>query len=68
MKAHTADVFCVDMNDEIIVSGSGDKTIRLWDKRNGKCIRTVKSNFSLHEKLAYLKSNSRISQFCPISI
>lgn len=53
MKAHTADVFCVDMNDEIIVTGSGDKTIRLWDKRNGKCIRTVKSNLSSHDKLVY---------------
>lgn len=44
LKGHTADVFCVDMDENIIVTGSGDKTIRLWDRDNGKCLRTVKSN------------------------
>jgi WD40 repeat protein len=42
LKSHTSDVFCVDMDDKIIGTGSGDRSIKLWDRKNGKCLRTIK--------------------------
>ena len=31
LKSHTDGVTCLQFNDEVIVSGSYDKTVKLWD-------------------------------------
>ena len=42
LKGHTGKVNCVEKLDvNHIVSGSDDKTIKIWDFRNGICIKTL---------------------------
>ena len=43
---HTDSVFslAITPNGEYIVSGGGDKTIKLWDINSGKCIKTLDSH------------------------
>lgn len=43
LKGHTMEIFSVDWtsNGQYIVSGSGDKSIRLWEADGGKCVYTL---------------------------
>ena len=46
MKGHTSGVMSVGFNHDgtKIVSGSGDKTIRVWNVDTGECILTLKGH------------------------
>ncbi|KAG2176980.1 hypothetical protein INT43_007634 [Umbelopsis isabellina] len=39
--AHTAGIYCIQFDDQKIVSGSRDHTIKIWDIGTGACIRTL---------------------------
>ncbi|KAI8575240.1 hypothetical protein K450DRAFT_262753 [Umbelopsis ramanniana AG] len=39
--AHTAGIYCIQFDDEKIVSGSRDHTVKVWDMQTGACIRTL---------------------------
>ena len=42
IRGHSGDVFSVAVVDEQrVVSGSGDKTLKLWDLRSGRCMQTL---------------------------
>lgn len=43
LRGHTHYVFCVNFNPQsnLIVSGSFDETVRIWDVRKGKCLKTL---------------------------
>lgn len=45
-KAHDKDInsVCVSPNNKYIASGSGDKTAKLWDVTNGKCLAVFKGH------------------------
>ncbi len=45
-KGHTAPVFAVRINTEgtRILSGSMDKTLKVWDADNGKCLKTIEGH------------------------
>ncbi len=68
---HTDSVFslAITPNGEYIVSGGGDKTIKLWDINSGKCIKTLdghSENVSKLEDGAYfytIKDGSTITMF-----
>ncbi|KAL2866565.1 F-box and WD domain protein [Aspergillus lucknowensis] len=41
LEGHTAAVNAIQMNDDEIVSASGDRLIKIWNIRSGACIKTV---------------------------
>lgn len=41
LKGHTDSVYCVHFNDKIIVTGSRDQTIKIWNAKSGALIRTL---------------------------
>lgn len=43
LRGHTSFVFCVAFSPQgnLLASGSFDETIRLWDVKKGRCLRTL---------------------------
>ena len=39
LEGHRSWVKSVYVQDNLIISGSGDKTIRIWDINTGKCLK-----------------------------
>jgi WD40 repeat protein len=37
-------VLCVDFNEKFILSGSVDKTVKVWDVKSGTCMHTFRSH------------------------
>jgi len=46
LGAHRAAVNAVSLSPTLIVSGSGDRSIRLWDAQTGKLLRTFENHHS----------------------
>ncbi|KAJ7792444.1 WD40 repeat-like protein [Mycena olivaceomarginata] len=44
LGAHRAAVNAVSLSDTLIVSGSGDRSVRLWDATTGKLLRTFENH------------------------
>lgn len=44
VEGHADSVYCVQFDDETILSGSRDRTIKWWDMRNGRNYRTVRGH------------------------
>ncbi|GBG24908.1 F-box/WD repeat-containing protein 7 [Hondaea fermentalgiana] len=40
-EGHTDDVMSLVLDGDTILSGSDDKTIRIWDKASGECLQTI---------------------------
>ncbi|PWW73377.1 WD40 repeat-like protein [Tuber magnatum] len=47
LKGHTDSIYCVQFDDKKIITGSRDKTIRIWDISTGECIRVLGQNSRL---------------------
>lgn len=45
-ESHVEEVTCLSINSNHLVSGSQDRTIRVWDLYTGNCIETLDLNFS----------------------
>ena len=41
LEGHSKDVTCLSYEDTSLVSGSSDKTLRLWDLNTGQCVVTM---------------------------
>ncbi|KAL8796904.1 MAG: hypothetical protein Q9195_000987 [Heterodermia aff. obscurata] len=41
LEGHTDSVYCVQFDEEKMVTGSRDQTIRIWDSRNYKCTKML---------------------------
>jgi len=53
LSGHQAEIYCVDYVDNVIASGGGDKYVRLWDPRQGKCTAVLgNGSESLEEGIA----------------
>jgi F-box/WD-40 domain protein MET30 len=44
LQGHTDGVSCLQFNDCILVSGSYDHTIRIWDIESGECLRVLRGH------------------------
>ncbi|CAN0316032.1 unnamed protein product [Hapterophycus canaliculatus] len=47
MEGHENYVFCVNFNNpqaNLLVSGSFDEKVKIWDVATGKCLRTMASH------------------------
>ena len=44
LEGHTFAVLCIKASSNTALSGSQDKTARLWDLRTGKCVRTMEGH------------------------
>ena len=41
MEGHSDNIYCVQFDDEKIVTGSKDRTIRVWSTRMAQCVRVL---------------------------
>jgi len=44
LYGHKGDVYCVATNGQVIVSGSDDKMINVWDLDTGRWVNTLKGH------------------------
>ena len=44
LEGHYNAVYCIKASANTVLSGSADKTVRLWDLRTGKCARTMEGH------------------------
>jgi WD40 repeat protein len=46
LEGHSGYVYsvCFSKDDKLVVSGSKDKTLRLWDVASGKCVKTLEGH------------------------
>ncbi len=48
LKGHTDSIYCVQFDDAKIISGSRDRTIKVWDIKTGTCLRTLGADQMRH--------------------
>jgi WD40 repeat protein len=60
LEGHRSWVKSVYVQDNLIISGSGDKTIRIWDINTGKCLKTLEGHYGW-VKSVFAKDNLVIS-------
>jgi hypothetical protein len=54
IQAHESDILCLEKYKKSIISGSSDKTIKIWDINTGKLINTLNShNSAVHNLLVW---------------
>jgi WD40 repeat protein len=41
LQGHTDRVWCVDVNSGVVVTGGGDRNVKLWDVSTGTCTYTL---------------------------
>ncbi|KAL7270967.1 hypothetical protein RUND412_006304 [Rhizina undulata] len=46
LKGHTDSVYCVQFDDNKIITGSRDQTIRVWDIDTSECIKVIGHGFA----------------------
>jgi WD40 repeat protein len=50
---HGGPIWCIDRNEEVLFTGSYDKTIKLWDIKSGKCTASMRNHSSWVSSLHY---------------
>ena len=62
LKGHTKNILCLALlSGNILASGSDDKTIKIWDILNRKCIKTLSNNYKRIDSLLAYKDNILIA-------
>ncbi|KAL3319631.1 F-box and WD repeat domain containing 11 [Cichlidogyrus casuarinus] len=41
LEGHTGSVLCLQYEGDLLISGSSDTTVRMWDLANNKCIKSI---------------------------
>ena len=41
LTGHTGSVLCLQYDDKVIISGSSDSTVRVWDVNTGEMVSTL---------------------------
>ena len=62
LEGHSWDVSSVAYSPDgtKIVSGSGDKTIKIWDANTGQCLKTLEGHSDDVESVAYSPDGTKI--------
>ena len=47
-------------NNQLVVSGSGDKTLRLWDVASGKCVKTLEGHSNGVNSVCFSKDDKLV--------
>ena len=52
LEGHTSDVNSIKASaaGSMALSGSGDRTVRLWDLRTNRCVRTMEGHSAIHRE------------------
>lgn len=64
LKGHTDSVYCVQFDEKKIITGSRDKTIRIWDIATGECLKVLGQgarNSAFGETAAAVASNDMVA-------
>jgi WD40 repeat protein len=64
LKGHTGAVLAVAVhpsNDNIVVTGSADRTVRVWDVASSTCTAVLRGHTSLVQAVAFLSDGSIVS-------
>lgn len=61
LTGHTGSVLCLQYDDKVIISGSSDATVRVWDVKNGVMVNTL-----IHhcEAVLHLRFNNGMMVTC----
>lgn len=61
MTGHTGSVLCLQYDDKVIISGSSDSTVRVWDVNSGEMVNTL-----IHhcEAVLHLRFNNGMMVTC----
>ena len=57
MDGHTAMVSCVCANNNAVISGSHDWTLKVWDPETGECLRTLTEHTGIVECVCAYNNN-----------
>lgn len=52
---HGGSIWCVDRCEDILFTGSYDKTIKIWETRKGECLNTIRAHSSWVSSIHYDK-------------
>jgi FOG: WD40 repeat len=61
LTGHTGSVLCLQYDDKVIISGSSDSTVRVWDVGSGEMVNTL-----IHhcEAVLHLRFNNGMMVTC----
>ena len=74
LEGHTCDICSVFVKDNLIISGSDDKTIRIWNINSGECIKVLEGHTSnvmsvfVKDNLIISGSDDKTIRITPISL
>ena len=59
LTGHTGSVLCLQYDEKVIISGSSDSTVRVWDVESGELVNTI-----IHhcEAVLHLSFNFKFSE------
>ena len=61
LTGHTGSVLCLQYDDQVIISGSSDSTVRVWDVNTGAMVKTL---FHHCEAVLHLRFNNGMMVTC----
>jgi F-box and WD-40 domain protein 1/11 len=59
-EGHDRGLACVEFKGDLIVSGSSDRKIKIWNANTGSCLKTLEGHNALVRALAFDPQNGRL--------
>ncbi|VDN98750.1 unnamed protein product [Rodentolepis nana] len=61
LRGHTGSVLCLQYEGDLLISGSSDSKVRLWDLSTGDCLHILEKH---HEAVLHLRFRNKILVTC----
>lgn len=68
LKGHRDSVLCLASTQKYLISGSADKTVRLWDRKSNKCVKAMVLQGEVNSVAFHPRKNLLIYATCNNSI